>query len=365
MRMTYDKQDAHMTRGMAILSMLVLHLFCRTGGDVFGTPLLWFNSETPVVYWFGYFAEICVTVYSLCVGYAQQVMAEGGRPSWLSNLWRIGRLMTNYWIVVGLFSILGLLFDAGGGIPGSLTDFLKSIFLLHSYNGAWWYLHSYVFLLLIPPKVLLYPVKKLPVWLGLSGCLLAQVAWYCVGRFGLLPDSIGSVSLVEYIWTELKNLIGILPAVYVGAFLCKGKAVTKVGTWANKHFSRAVGKWLLLLAFLVLFLGFNLVHKAALVGITGVATFLLFNLWDKSKWTQKLFLFLGKHSTNIWLTHMFFYVYLFVGLVQKAKYPVLMLLFMLALCIASSYVIIGIDKGIRFGIRKIRSARRRGTTQGG
>ena len=57
-----DKNDSVMTRGMAILSMLILHLFCRTGDLVYGTPLIWLNQTTPFVYWFGFFAEICVTL---------------------------------------------------------------------------------------------------------------------------------------------------------------------------------------------------------------------------------------------------------------------------------------------------------------
>ena len=65
----YSKQDAVMTRGMAILCMVVLHLFCRTGKDVFGRPLLWINSTIPVVFLFGFFSEICVPLYSLCAGY--------------------------------------------------------------------------------------------------------------------------------------------------------------------------------------------------------------------------------------------------------------------------------------------------------
>lgn len=60
-----DKNDANMFRGLAILSMLILHLFCRFGDDVYGTPLLWLNEKEPFVYWFGFFAEICVSLYSI------------------------------------------------------------------------------------------------------------------------------------------------------------------------------------------------------------------------------------------------------------------------------------------------------------
>mgnify|MGYP000118568910 CR=1 FL=1 len=53
----YSKQDAVMIRGLAILCMVVLHLFCRTGKDVFGKPLLWINSTIPVVFLFGFFRK--------------------------------------------------------------------------------------------------------------------------------------------------------------------------------------------------------------------------------------------------------------------------------------------------------------------
>lgn len=53
----YSKQDAVMSRGLAILCMVVLHLFCRTGKDVFGKPLLWINSTIPVVFLFGFFRK--------------------------------------------------------------------------------------------------------------------------------------------------------------------------------------------------------------------------------------------------------------------------------------------------------------------
>lgn len=81
-QMLYNKEDAVMTKGLAILCMLILHLFCRTGKDVYGTPLIWINETTPLVFYFGFFAEICVPIYSLCAGYAQQYMSEQKNLSW-------------------------------------------------------------------------------------------------------------------------------------------------------------------------------------------------------------------------------------------------------------------------------------------
>ena len=69
-----------MTKGLAILSMVVLHLFCRKGENVFGTPLFWLNTDTPFVYIFGFLAEIGVPLYSMCSGYAHFM---------LGNAWRL------------------------------------------------------------------------------------------------------------------------------------------------------------------------------------------------------------------------------------------------------------------------------------
>ena len=97
----YTKQDAIMTRGFAILCMVVLHLFCRTGADVFGTPLIWINPETPFVYWFGFYAEICISIYAICMGYAHYMLYTYGKTTWRSTAKRILKLMINYWTVLG------------------------------------------------------------------------------------------------------------------------------------------------------------------------------------------------------------------------------------------------------------------------
>lgn len=344
--MTYNKQDAVMTRGFAILCMVVLHLFCRTGADVFGTPLIWLNSETPLVFWFGFYAEICVSVYSICMGYAQYLLYKEGRTDWRSTGKRILKLMINYWIILILFSIIGLIYSSQNAIPHSLVDFLKSIVLIHSYNGAWWFLKSYILFLLIPATIKFFPIKKIPVPIGLVLCVIFQVGWYLVGKFGFWPSV--SNPVLSFVLTELYNLIGILPAAFVGAFLCKGDVIRRLSELFQQKVSRPVVRKLLLAGiWIVLFVSMNLIHKAVLTLIFAVLSFLVFNLWEKGKVTEKIWLFLGKHSTNIWLTHFFFYATLFTGLVQKARYPLAMLAFMMILCIAVSYVEFLIEKSLQ------------------
>ena len=115
--------------------------------------------------------------------------------------------------------------------------------------------------------------------------------------------------------------------------------------WKDQRYG---GNAAILLMGIILFVMMNLIHKAAMIGVVAFSAFLLFNLWEKGKKAERVLLFLGDHSTNIWLTHMFFYAYVFEGLVIKARYPVLMLIFMLVLCIFTSYII----KGIQYVIEK-------------
>lgn len=330
-----------MTHGVAILSMVVLHLFCRTGAQVYGTPLIWVNDTTPLVYYFGFFAEICVPLYTICAGYARQIQVNkaGGV---FSTFRKIEKLMVNYWIILVLFCVLALILPSDGTMPGSWRDFMESTILLHSYNGAWWYLKTYIILLLLPLRLLLAPVNRLKPWMTLALIAVIQIGWYLLKRYCTITVT-GTVT--GRVWTEISNLIHVLPYYWGGALLCKVNIFEKISVMLKdvKYPQLLIGT-----TFILLFVGSCIIHKAVLMPWVGAVFFLLFNLWQKGTATASIFRFLGKHSTNIWLTHIFFYLCVFPGLVQKAQYPILMLAFILALTIATSYVIFGIQKTVGF-----------------
>lgn len=72
---------------------------------------------------------------------------------------------------------------------------------------------------------------------------------------------------------------------------------------------------------------------------TGIAFICIFNLMDKPKWLNKLLDYLGDHSTNMWLTHMFFYMIYFKELVFAPTYSFLIFPWLVILCLGSSYLI--------------------------
>lgn len=94
--MELTRKDIKMTQGLAILTMVSLHLFCRLGTDVYGTPLLWLNSTTPAVYILGWLSEICIPLYSICSGYAHYKLGESGGLSKKRICNRIIKFLINF-----------------------------------------------------------------------------------------------------------------------------------------------------------------------------------------------------------------------------------------------------------------------------
>lgn len=72
---------------------------------------------------------------------------------------------------------------------------------------------------------------------------------------------------------------------------------------------------------------------------TGIAFIVLFNLIDKPDSLDRLLYYLSSHSTNMWLTHMFFYMVYFKSLVFMPKYLVFIFIWLVILCLVSSYLI--------------------------
>ena len=149
--MELTKEDTQKAKGVAILGMVMLHLFCHLG-DLLYTPWIWVG-ETPLIYYLGLFGDLCVPIYCFCSGYAHYPQKERYGPGYSKTIHdKLLRFLTNYWIVVLLFSTIGLLSGNGETIPGSVQELLGNLFLYGlSYNGAWWFVATYVFLSVLSP----------------------------------------------------------------------------------------------------------------------------------------------------------------------------------------------------------------------
>ena len=130
--MDITKRDSKMLKGVAILSMLMLHLFCRRENLPY-TPLLWIGG-TPLIYYFALFGDICVAVYCFVSGYAHYMQSSEAE---IKKRWKhLLHFFIPFWVIAAVFSLIGLL-TGNAEIPGSLTKFaLNCLTIQNSYNGA-------------------------------------------------------------------------------------------------------------------------------------------------------------------------------------------------------------------------------------
>ena len=64
--MELTKKQVKMTKGIAILFMLLLHLFCTKSYGGLYTPLI-LIEDVPLVYYLALFGDCCVAIYCFVV----------------------------------------------------------------------------------------------------------------------------------------------------------------------------------------------------------------------------------------------------------------------------------------------------------
>jgi len=83
----------------------------------------------------------------------------------------------------------------------------------------------------------------------------------------------------------------------------------------------------------------SIIKTSAIAPFTGFLFIFCFNLMKLPRLLEKFLEFISVHSTNIWLTHMFFYAIFFEQLIYAPQYPLAVYCWLLLWCIAASYLI--------------------------
>ena len=141
-----------MAQGLAILAMVALHLFCRRTTDLYNVHII--VGDTPLLYYIGLFGDICVPIYCFVSGYAQMILYEKwGKNYFKESGKRIKKFIFHFWLIVIVFSLMGI-FTKNSMIPGSFMNFMGNMLLVQtSYNGAWWFVLTYIFLIGFCPMI--------------------------------------------------------------------------------------------------------------------------------------------------------------------------------------------------------------------
>ena len=341
------KNDTKMMQGLAVLAMVCLHLFDTIEFQGKFVPLFYLH-KLPLIFYIAQLSDFCVMAFAFCSGYGH--MAQYGRPDYYKRrLIGLAGVYINFWIILILFTFISIVVGFGAVMPGSFGTFLRNLTTLKvTYNGAWWYLLTYALITLSSPVLL-----RLSRCSGIAktgAVVLLMVILYTSAyyvRFRLHP---ANWFLYQY------GLYGMTAAEYMmGSITYEHRLFSKIGTIWRKVFRNPMIEAVVCVLLLALLLWGRTVWVPSLFAapFSGMILLFLFQIIRKPRWFQNVFLFLGKHSTNIWLTHMFFYSTLFINLVYAVRIPVLVLAFMLAITIPLSMAIQAVHRPI-FGVVKRR-----------
>ena len=110
----------------------------------------------PLIYYFALFGDCCVEIYCFCSGYGLFLSYENNSKNYnKNNVIRIIKLYINSWIILLLFVvILGAITRNPSVYPININEFLLTVLLINpTYNGAWWFLTTYILLVILSPII--------------------------------------------------------------------------------------------------------------------------------------------------------------------------------------------------------------------
>ena len=332
--MELSKKQIKATKGVAILFMLLLHLFCTKTYEGLFTPSI-FIGNTPLIYYFALFGDCCVAIYCFCSGYGLFLSYENNNMNYnKNNRIRILKLYINTWIVLFLFVIvLGAVTRNSSVYPINIKEFLLTVTLINpAYNGAWWFLTTYI-LLVILSSCINKIVKKYNSIVIIFILFIIYFMAYIQRIKGVLNfDNV----ILEYMVRQLVLLGTSLFPYIIGVIFAYKNIYSKVYTVVNKFKYKNI----IIIALISLMIIIHGIVQGLFVAVfTGIAFICLFNLLDKPQWINKLLLYLSNHSTNMWLIHMFLYRIYFRKLVFLPKYPIAIYIYLIILSLLCSYVV--------------------------
>lgn len=339
--MELNKNQIKATKGVAILFMLLLHLFCTKDYIGLYEPIL-FIGEVPLVYYLALFGDCCVAIYCFCSGYGLMINYINDSKNYIKkNLIRILKLYINFWIILFIFVVfLGIILGKANEYPGDLKTFMLTFLgVSPAYNGAWWFFTTYIILVLISPFI-----NKLIIKHNLYFIVTCSFIFY----FFAYVQRIKSVIVFnnEFLNWGIRQLALLgtsqLPFVIGAIFIYKG-----IYSKINSYFKEIKYKNIVcIFIILLMIIGHGIVETLFIAVFTGVIFICVFNIMEKPKFIDNAFEYIGEHSTNLWLTHMFFYMIFFKEIVFAPKYSFLIFPWLVLLCLISSYIIKFIEKPI-------------------
>ncbi len=353
--MTFTRQDTKMVKGVAILLMLCHHLFAYSDrlkdGNSY-TALLTFNS-TNSAQLMGLFGKTCVALF-LFLGGLGTYMAWQSRRAKLAGQsdalvaqemshFTFGKLKGLYGAYLKVFCIIVPVAVLLGDTSVRLTAdklFWNAVGLNISYNGEWWFFTDYLILLVTFPLMQRFVDRRHATLAGgvLSCCILTAIATWVIPAIFSLESLQSLASTVLY--QKLAETALWAPCFLMGVICARWDVLSQAKTRLAGHGMACVACALVLVALVPLryILGVGYRYDFIYAPVMAVCLSVLATSRPGARASQALQA-IGARGTGIWLTHSFFCYHWCQGLVFAPHWAMLVLLLLLAMSWATTWLI--------------------------
>lgn len=346
---TYERDDALALKGIAILVMLMHHLFLAGRFNANNLSFAPFSVSTITA--IANYAKICVSMYAFMSGYG--LFLSYRKNTFSDTKWFILRYIktfSGFWLIVVLSWIVCQMINGrtaatyfgknvGTGVVSMILDFagLSNLFGINSICGTWWYMSAALVFILLTPLVARKEGKN---------CFL-----YCLVACVFVRVIAGGKMESFHIYLGGPNPYPFLLAFLMGVLFAKQDIINKI---VNAKY-----RWLRLVVYFPLLIGaYKLYHmlstpiffdiKWGLLPLL-VILFCIEFVIPRGGMHQCL-VFLGKHSMNIFLIHTFIQRIYFNDFIYSFKHFTVVYLALLFSSLVLSLLLEQIKKALRYDV---------------
>lgn len=350
------KTDTTLLKGVAIVCMLMHHLWGfpdRIAGEL--RFLFHISNQSSLIY-FGAFGRICISFFFFLGGYGLYISSKG-KP--FDLIGRAKKLFFSYWKVFLVFIPIAFLFFRNQPVYSiaedichhyevfSWKEFVQNFLAVTtSYNWEWWFQRSYMIALVSFPLVRkIVDRTSLPVSLFLA-VVCSILVTNVVPALGTL-DILGTMennTLYSLLFCQKAPFIACF---WMGVVTAKEMLLTRLHrSLQDHHLLHPVTDVLVICS--IIYLRTTAWGDFLDIFYVPVLCVVIIDVLKHARVLPKIFLKLGKYSTNMWLIHSFFcyYFYQFAKLVVMPRWGVPSLLLLVILTFAAAVGVERLWKGI-------------------
>lgn len=308
-----NRKDVINIKGVTIVLMVVHHLFAYKSLDSYTSVIPFFVlSGCSIEKILALFGKICVTTYFFLSGYgmAYKTVKNFYFRDCVKQCWKFYKI---YLLVFCIFVPWRFIITNN---DFNIKEFALNLIGYYStYNAEWWFFSIYIIFILLLPVINKIPIKYL-----LYISFIIMCSGYGIRFF--FTRRLDNIMIANFLkgqeWFVLYNLLLCQFAFCLGFWMAREGIIQQkiVTLFRNMKIGMVifVGITLVLLKWNIKG-GYMLDTLLVPIYISVVITIIC-----RSNLLERVFSFLGKYSTWIWLTHTFFCYYYLGEFIYSLKY---------------------------------------------